>query len=184
MTVKLTKNNIPKNIFDQVRKEFTKDGKNARDIKKAILEDMSAGVSPVRGERWKKYSQSYKDVIRGLATFRKGKDGKVRFSPTRDQAFMDLATIGGGKSVSPVNLKLTGTLWKSLKISTTGRLIIVAFEDALAIIHNQLGAGKSKAIRRLLPTEPNEKFNENITQVVENGVKNAVDIVVKKVNRQ
>lgn len=193
MTVRVTKNGIPKNIFNQVRKEFTSGG-GSKAIKKAILDDMKAGVSPVRGERWQKYSNSYKSTIRGQARFRSFKDdsGKqvVKGSAQRDANFFLLAALGGGKSISPVNLKLTGELWKSLSVKTTGRVIEVAFNDFIALVHNKLGVrtGKGfkgpKILRRLLPTEANETFNESITQVVENLVKNAVDKVVNRINRQ
>lgn len=194
MTVKVTKNGIPKDVFKQVRKEFTK-ANSSKAIKKAILDDMSKGVSPVRGERWKKYSDSYKSVIRGQARFRSYKDsdtGKqvVKASRQRDTNFFLLAALGGGKSLSPVNLKLTGELYKSLSVKTTGRLIEVAFKDFIALVHNKLGVrtGKGftgpKILRRLLPTEGGERFNEGITQVVENLVKKAVDTVVKRINRQ
>lgn len=178
MTVKVTRNNIPKDVFKQVQKEFTKSGTNARNIKKAIIDDMSAGVSPVEGKRWTKYSDSYKDVIRGKVSFRKRGGKLIKINKP------DPNVVGKGKSISPVNLRLSGGLWKSLKVSTTGRLILVTFEDFLALVHNNLGASKKKIIRRLLPTEPNERFNEGITQVIENGVKKAVDIVVKRLNRQ
>ncbi len=178
MTVKITSKNIPRNVFKQIRKEFAKSGTNARSIKKQIIEDMAAGVSPVEGKRWAKYSQSYKDVIRGKVSFRKIGGKVVKLNKP------DSNVVGKGKSVSPVNLRLSGGLWKSLKVSTTGRLIIVAFEDFLALVHNSLGASKKKVIRRMLPTEPNERFNEGITQVIEKGVKKAIDIVVNRINRQ
>lgn len=179
MTVRVTKNNIPKDVFKQVRKEFTRNGTNARNIKKAIIDDMGAGVSPVASHKWKKYSQSYKDVIRGKKTFRRTKEGKTLAFNSPDKAFLKHK-----KPISPVNLKLSGGLWQSLKVSTTGKVITVAFENFLALVHNNLGASKKKFIRRLLPTEQGEKFNESITQVVENGVKKAIDIVVKRINRQ
>lgn len=186
MSYKVTKTPIPKKILNDVRKEYNRIGSNQL-LKKAILEDMKAGVSPVRGAKWKKYSDSYKSVIRGEKTFRTVKiDGQnvVKARNGRDESFFSLAAIGGRKGISPVNLKLTGELYKSLKVNTIGRKIVVAFNDFLALVHNNLGAGKSKAIRRLLPTESGEKFNDKITQVVEAQIKKAVDIVVNFYNRQ
>jgi phage gpG-like protein len=104
-----------------------------------IIRNISAGVSPVRGKKFKKYSDSYKDAIRSGVY---SKDGKAR---------------------SPVNLKLTGKLHESIFIDIRGNKIIVGFKNALADIHNRLGAGKSKTVRRMLPTEKGEQFNKSIT---------------------
>jgi hypothetical protein len=179
MGYKVTKKEIPRDLITQVRKEFSANASNANAIKKKILEDLAAGVSPVEGQKWTKYSNSYKDVIRGKKTFRKTKTGKTVVFNQPDEAF-----LRNGKSIAPVNLKLTGGLWKSLSVTTGMLRLTIAFKDFLAQVHNNLGASKKKVIRRLLPTESGEKLNEGIMQVVIERLKNAVDNVVKRVNRQ
>jgi hypothetical protein len=181
MAFKVTKTNIPKDAIKQVRDEFSKSGA-AKHIRKDILDDLSAGVSPVEGEKWKKYSESYKSVIRGQKTFRK-KGGKVFVKNEPDEAFLAIARLFG-KSIAPVNLKLSGELWKSLKVNIQQSKIIIAFTDFLAEIHNNLGAGKSRTIRKLLPTEAGEKLNSRIMQGIIERLQIAVDTVVKRINRQ
>ena len=78
-----------KDLLDLTRKELDK--VMPKTIKEQILRVIEQGQSPVKGQaKYKKYSDSYKDQIK------KG--------------------VHPGKKQTPVNLKLTGKLHKSLKV--------------------------------------------------------------------
>ena len=129
--------------FSQSKRDLDKFVKEAKsqiqvELKKEIVKSIERGVSPVKGEgRFPEYSEVYKDQI---------KDGRY-----------------AGKRTRPVNLRLTGDLLKSLIIKATNKGLSVIFDNKLADIHNRLGAGKSKAFRRMLPTEKGEEFSRSIT---------------------
>ncbi len=118
----------------------------SKSYKRDIIADIEKGISPVqargffgRGGRYKKYSKSYREQI---------KEG--RFSEFN-------------KRPSPPNLKLSGELLRSLQVVPDKNRIMISFNNFLADIHNRLGAGKSKVVRRMLPTGPNETFNKRIS---------------------
>lgn len=95
----------------------------------AILDSISKGISPVKGEgRFVGYSETYIHEI---------KAGEFKEY---------------SKLVRPVNLKLSGEMLASGDTSPTANGVRIIFTDELADIHNRQGAGKSKVIRRLLPT--------------------------------
>lgn len=173
-------------LIPKVRKEFSK--KALVPIKKAIIQDMIIGVSPVRSVgNWVKYSQSYKDVISGKATFRKGKTGKLYVTNEKDEEFFRKSSPT--KLISPVNLRHSGGLHKSLYTRTFGGVkqrfrLIIGFASFLADIHNNRGAGKSKVVRRMLPTERGEKFNRRITSSIVDELNKAVKTIVKQFNRR
>lgn len=107
-------------------------------LKEEIIREIEGGRSPVKGQkRFVKYSSSYLNAI-----------ARGRYS---------------NKRKSPVNLKLTGKLLGSIFTKNTKNGIEVGFDDPLADIHNNQGAGKSKTVRRMLPTEKGEQFNRSIT---------------------
>lgn len=216
--------NSPEGLLAKTRKEFSKRGPVK--VKQAIVQDMTKGISPVKGKgKWKRYSQSYKDVIRNKAAYRIIKGKVVRFGKVFDGLTQkDVRTIGGGrqsrqasrqlktaqnvrqqlirdlnqdfhkrssptKQVSPVNLRHSGGLHRSLQLFTKGGVttnfrLVVTFRDRLADIHNRLGAGKSKVIRRLLPTNQGEQFNRKITSVLLNELRKAADLVAKQFGGQ
>lgn len=122
------------NIFkSEARKEI------ANVLEKEIISSIQRGVSPVKGfGRFQQYSESYKKAIR-----------KRRFPNKR--------------RVRPVNLTLTGKLIKSFYIKLKKSSVILGFDNNLANIHNKEGAGKSKVVRRMLPTNTGEKFSRRIT---------------------
>jgi len=129
-----------KSIFEEWANEA------GESTKKQVLEHISSGISPVKGEgRFKKYSTSYKKAIKAgrYASF----DKKLR----------------------PVNLKLSGKLLKSLKLTVFKKVFRLAFTattksgDNLANIHSIKGAGKAKAIRKMLPQD-GEEFSETINR--------------------
>ena len=212
-------------LVPEVRKEFKK-GIYTRNIKRVIIQDIIKGVSPVKGGgKFTRYSNSYKEQIRGKAAYRVingkvvrfGKDAandalgistkqfrslrpdsaarKTRASAQKkikklvDDLNRDFKAMQSPtKKVSPVNLRLSGALHKSLRVFSKGNIfrsfrLVVQFKNRLADIHNRLGAGKSKVIRRLLPTNPNERFNRKIEGEVISQLSLAADKVITKTNR-
>ena len=149
-------------LISEIRKDFDRTGPNA--FRKALLEDMNKSISPVKGQgKWVRYSESYIKAIRG------------ELGATWD------------KQISPVNLKLSGELHKSLKVFGVGLLsqyyvLRIQFNDFLADIHNRRGASKKKVIRRLLPTENGEEFNFGLSRLLLNSLKASVARIVAKYN--
>lgn len=177
---RLLKSTEKTGLINDVRKEFEKRGPVK--VKQAIVQDMIKGISPVQGGgRWKRYSDSYKETIRGKATYRKF-GGKVVKFPGRDKAFMDRSKPT--KQVSPVNLRHSGELHRSLNVFTKSKTLYVQFKHFLADIHNRRGAGKSKVVRRMLPTKRGETFNRTITKVLIGQLKNATEIVAKRISNK
>ena len=66
------------------------------------------------------------------------------------------------KAVRPVNLKLSGVMLESLQSANTVNGFAVFFNDPLAFIHSVKGAGKSKTIRKVMPTG-NERWKKSVT---------------------
>jgi len=113
----------------------------------AILDLMSKGISPVKGVgRLVEYSETYKRMIMG------------EDSLSIESEFLQSA----GKGIRPVNLFVTGTMYKSGKTDETNNGVRVSFTDALADIHNTQGAGKSKVVRHFMPTVPGEAYSKVI----------------------
>jgi len=129
-----------------------------RAIKDTALDEIKAsiesGISPVAGKgRFKQYSRLYANRFK--SGFR-----------------------------LPVNMTQTGAMLKSLKAK--GRrpgVLEVEFESDLAEIHNDDGAGKSKVIRRLLPTKTGETFRRDILRNIVNRVNRMVNTETKRQNR-
>lgn len=152
------------NLTNKVRKEFARKG--ALKVKRAIIQDLNKGISPVKGKgKFPKYSPSYKKEIR-----KKNSKRMREANPT--------------KAISPVNLRLTGGLHKSLRSFLQRNTLIIQFKNFLADIHNNQGAGKSKILRRLLPTKNGERFNRRIEGVLFDELKKAVDKVAKQFSGQ
>ena len=150
-------------LAEDVRKEFAKRGPIK--VKQAIVQDMIKGISPVKGGgKWTKYSESYAKEIR------RGTSSRMR--------------AAGSKRVTPANLRLTGQLHTRLKVFMSRKALVMQFKDFLADIHNKLGAGKSKVIRRLLPTEQDEQFNRRINTVIFDQLNKAVNIIAKRFTGQ
>lgn len=125
-----------------------------REFREAILDLISKGISPVKGERrFMPYSESYLAAIE--------------------------ADRYPNKSKRPVNLKLTGKMLDSLYIKASGDSVEIGFTDEKADFHNTQGAGKKKAIRRLLPTNGGEVF----TKVLDDKVKYALKFSVTQAKK-
>ena len=113
-----------------------------------VLELLEDGTSPTQEGPWEaEYSERYKRLIA---------DGKYP-----------------GKTISPVNLKLKGKLYKSLKSKQNvakGR-ITFTFTDKKAVAHDK-GLGHLPK-RRLFP-ESNEKLHANLRKIVAQSTINPV----------
>jgi len=136
-------------LYKNIRNEVFKTLPNK--LEKQIISDINRGVSPVKGNRFPKYSVSYKNAIK-----------KGRYP---------------GKSIAPVNLTLTGKMLKSLKLKLKDNLsvmtISVMFSDKKAKYHDIEGAGKSKVIRRMLP-KSGEEFNARTMKLIRDEIKKAI----------
>jgi len=112
-----------------------------KEIKKTIV----SGNSPVKGKgRYQRYSPSYLDAI--------------------DAGYGAVGRYG--KKPLPVNLVLSGKMINSLAFSISGGRILIEFTDKKAEYHDLLGAGKSKVLRRMLPTRNGEKLSARITKEI------------------
>jgi phage gpG-like protein len=136
-------------VFKKVRKKSIP--KIKKHIKKTIITRMEKGLSPVRGKgRFQVYSNSYKEGIR---------EGRYsRF----------------GKGISPVNLKLSGKLHRSIKTRITKNGASVWFTDKKAKWHNE-GTAEIPA-RRFVPIGK-ESFAKPVIKEIEK-------ILAKEVKRQ
>ena len=115
-------------------------------LKTEVLELMEDGISPTQGGAWEpEYSQKYKSQI--------------------------VAGKYPGKTISPVNLKLTGKLYRSLKSTAkiVAGTITLRFTDSKAKQHDE-GLGHLPK-RRLLPND-GERFQASIRTLLTRSVEN------------
>jgi len=151
-------------------------------VKESIVNDISRGVSPVEGERFQKYSDSYKEQIRGKALYYT-KNGKVYKILAERGEKLNTEPAKYGKSISPVNLKLSGDMLKSafayVKKTAQKFTLEIGFNNFLADIHNTQGASKSKVIRRILP-KSGETFNRKINRAITEEINKVIKSVVNK----
>jgi hypothetical protein len=160
--------NIGKQISDSVRKRYIKtmwkELTKGVTLVSIILDLIKKGISPTAAGRFLKYSQGYINRIKGIAQFktRDGEDVKFKAPGTKG--------LGVGKKQSPVSMRLTGKMLDSLTFnSSTGKL---GFGDKKAKWHNE-GDG-NLPVRRLLPTNPGERFNRRAEQRIRDGLSEAV----------
>lgn len=190
-TVKIIKDlRNMKRMIPLIRKDYV--NRLQVPLKLAIIKDILRGVSPVLGKKFPKYSKSYKASIRGKVMFFtvSGGGGAKKVIAIKAGRGETLPTLphAMGKNLSPVNLKLSDQMLNSMKVRKLGfgasTKLEIIFEDEVAIFHNKLGAGKSKTIRRLLPTELNERFNRRISRLTITLLNRSVSRTLKKFNRQ
>ena len=89
------------------------------------------------------------------------------------------------KGFSKPNMKVTGDMLNSfdhVDSSKPGNFKIV-IRDEKADFHNRLGAGRSKVIRRLLPTVKNERFDPKVRERIVNVFFGAARRAIKKQRR-
>lgn len=142
--------NIKRNFVQYITTTYKKE------FRDAILDLISKGISPVKGERrFMPYSESYLEAI--------------------------AADRYPNKKKRPVNLELTGKMLDSLYIRANKDAVEIGFTDPKAEFHNTLGAGKKKAIRRLLPTNGGEVFTKVLDDKVKDALKFSVTQAKKKI---
>lgn len=116
-----------------------------------IVATILRGQSPIAGEgRFVGYSPSYLT--------------KIKFANSRKMS-SDITILRmrmNGKKQRPINLKLTGDMLGSIYTRTVANGLEVGFKSKIAEYHNDLGAGRSKVIRRMLPNKPGEEFSKVI----------------------
>ena len=172
------------NMIEAIRKDFAKTA--PKQIRQTLLRDVTKGISPVKGQgKFKKYSKSYKNVIWGRGMFRKFGGKTVYIEGVPDETILSAASPK--KKASPVTLRLTGQLHNALKVFTSGDYrskfrLNFDWRDFLADIHNRRGAGKSKTVRRMLPTNSGEEFNKEITDDILTRLKKSVARIVDRLN--
>ena len=130
-------------------------GTYKKEFRLAILDLISKGISPVAGKRkFKPYSKTYREAIeRGYY---------------------------GDKRKTPVNMKLSGEMLDSLSLKANKESVTISFDDPVSEFHNDLGAGKSKVIRRLLPTNQGERFSKVIDDKVRDALRFSVETTKRK----
>lgn len=135
------------------------------EVPEIILSQISRGISPVSGQRFQEYSQSYKEAI--------NKTVLVKSSRSKKKRFLSSSSLSTkfGKRIRPVNLKLSGSMLNSFFVKKDQTHVTIGFDSPLAYIHSVEGAGKSKVIRKLLPYN-NEGFNSIIRKKIK-------DIIIK-----
>lgn len=194
------------NIGD-INKAFRKEIK-AINIVALILDLINKGISPVMGAaaRFKKYSQNYIDVIKGKAKYIPVNGKIVRIEPKMTAGASTSFKIVGkgadkgkiipgkqkkakyevfekglgvGKKVSPVNLKVSGEMQKTLSFNEkTGELLA---DHERWTIHND---GTSKIPeRRLLPNRIGERFNRRIDQKITEALLKALKLDSKSASK-
>lgn len=162
MPIKIDKKLKLKEKYNKVKPEFHNRIKKI--IADEILYFIKIGVSPVKGggdrpknsgggSRFVKYSKSY------LSAIKRG-NGEL-----------------AEKLKAPVNLFVTGKLYKSIRVSGGSNKTYVSFDSPIAKYHNELGAGKAKTIRRLLPTGKDEEFSKVIQNKIVQTLKDVVKFV-------
>ena len=133
-------------------------------MKEDIISSLERGTSPVEGEkRFQRYSKSYSEAI---------KKGRVP-----------------GKKLRPVNMKVSGALYESIKSKKVSAGFNIVFTlkvksgELLAEIHSFMGAGKSRAIRMLLPDSDGD-FKKSIKKRAHEHLKKTTEKVLTKMLRR
>lgn len=149
MPVKIVKRLKALSLLETTREDFKKEIKDS--FGKELLDLVEKGVNPVKkaGNAYAKYSDSYKEAI---------KAGRVP------------GKVPGARP----NLRQTGELHNSLKIDISGPNPKVIFDDPKALYHNDIGVGKNKTVRRLLPNHGGEEFTLRLFQKIIEALKSAI----------
>lgn len=133
--------------FKVAKRSFGRTAANKTEL--AIKSRISKGQSPVEGYgRYEPYSASYKKQI---------KDGNVK----------------GKRRTSPVNLRVTGKMLRSLKKRVTNNGFSIWFTSPIAKYHDDKSV--ARVLRKMLP-DKGEKF----TRDIQNGIKKSFVFWLKK----
>ena len=140
-------------------------GIGAEDAKQALKEDIVAtikrGNSPVKAQkRYVKYSESYTAAInRGAYTV-------------------------FNKKLRPINLTLSGKMLRAIKGRVTDKGIAIWFASPIAKYHDDLGAGKAKTVRRMLPKEGEDfkaAVKERAAEIIGKAFEKALNTKIRSV---
>jgi hypothetical protein len=188
MGVKFKMNLKVMELIEKAQTQFQADIKSI--IPPEIIKTIEGGNNPVKAGKQVKYSDSYIQQITGKRTGSDGKSVAVKTRDTTKGANSALKYDKKGKSKStgassslqsqygklksPVNLKLTGELLRSIQTGYTETGIRVYFTDIKAEWHNNGVPEKNIPKRPLLPSNEGEAFNFNITRRIFNILKEAV----------
>jgi hypothetical protein len=191
MSVKILKRLKVLKLIELAREDFQKD--LLKNISPEILKTIDGGSSPVKAGKQIKYSESYIRQIEGKNL--KGKKTKSRSTSIGANSplkFNDKTRLSKktktttslasryGKKKSPVNLRLTGELHKSMRTVKTEKGVEVYFDDdvvtkdgkRLSEVHNDGLGGMPE--RRLLPNRIGEEFNFNIWRRIKKAIEDAI----------
>ena len=155
---RLVKQLAVKATIDKAKADFKKE--ISKKIKDEIIGLIEIGVTPVRMQpkKFQKYSESYKQAIRGKLSFR-NINGKTVPLKGKDKNLEN-------KNVSPVNMKVTGKMLRSLRTRITTNGVFVWFSSEIAKYHNETGVGPNNVKRRLLPNQSGERFTPQIERFI------------------
>ena len=139
-----------------------------------IVELYNKGISPVEGVgKFKQYSKSYVEQIEhnrkaDKKNVKQGEKNLKKGLAAVDKRKHGTAEIFRGKLRSPVNLKLTGFMHKSIRSFYNNESTTVLFDSPIAKYHN----GQGKVDRHILP-KGNEKFTSLIMKKLRDILRNA-----------
>ena len=144
-------------IVDDTVKEFKSDYVvNA--YKEAILSEISRGVSPVKGEGgYEKYSDSYKKAI---------KSGYIK----------------GKSSVSPVNLKASEKMLKSIKGRKTKKGFSIWFTSPIAKYHDK--EEYARILRKMLPNRDGDDWSIPVKKKIIDLLRKVKENTIKKFKKK
>lgn len=126
-------------------------------LPKMIIDDILRGVSPVRSHTFQTYAPSYKKAI-------------IKYYSKLH-----------GKSITPVNLKLSGKMLGSIKYIEGNKLIDLAsivFTDKKAKYHTVDGIKRKDGTvkRKMLPVGKGEKFNAEISEAIREAIIKSISV--------
>jgi len=177
MSIKLIPKGDLKKAITELRSALKKELTTDYFFDLIVKKRMAKGISPVKNQKWVKYSKSYVAQINGKVSFFTSKTtGMVHPMPGVANPIFGAF----GKKVRPVNLKLSGVLWESFYTKQNSRGIVIGFSDPVAKYHNDEGAGKSKTVRPMLPTHSGDEWNSGITAEFRTFVNEIAIKVLKK----
>jgi len=127
-------------------------------------------------------SANNKSMLRG-AIIEHIQTGKSPVAGKRFKQYSESYANKKGVSRKPVDMTVTGKMLSSLVVSMGNpRSMRVYFRSKIASYHDSLGAGRSKIIRRLIPSKKGERFAKGLENLISSMINKAVDKAVKKQN--